>query len=1421
MTQQNQQSLDVSKPLEALCKKSEKCSSKLQAFLAKQIWTPNDREALLDQLSVLLVQPDCTLDVAHAFCSLQLDLLHRAERQVFQNGHIQFVKHQKFCVALSKTVALSSESKRFSVKYLQNVPAFFTDQETDQPSAKKPRKSRDKSKPKAKDLVQAVHRFLQHMCSDLRELWDWSDFLAFLQSGNAHTRWHAVHSVALLLDMAPARLSAFRRRHFTPQEERDLSIRYDEAVEKASGKALLLSNPAGGAWQVGEKRSHTMKGVVDTDLCEDIVAVCGVLIPKIATPVDLSVREAVLLLSVPSTRHNMHSVALAVASCHPVLLEGPVGCGKTALVEHLALLTGRGAAPHLMKVQLGDQTDSKALLGTYRCTDVPGQFEWQPGTLTQAVTDGHWILLEDLDYAPMDVISMLVPLLEGNTLSVPGHGDVIKAAPGFRLFATQRLMRSEFGWYKTHSSGSDILERMWTKICVEPLSRAELQQWTDFLDIYFLLSAGRHDTSDDMTQDVKSDADIGKFLTRDGRLISTRDLMKWCSRIARGFVASAPSTANMVYQEALDCFCASLAQTRHRLPLAEAIAARLNLTKATAEYYCQNYKPTLDLSPSTFTVGRVSLPRQTKLTAGVARRQTATSFAFTRQSVALLEQVAVCVAKNEPVLLVGETGTGKTSSVQFLSQQMGEKLRVINMNQQSDSADLLGGFKPVDLRFVVAPFREEFEMLFCETFSRKQNRRFLGHIQECFANRRWADLFKLMNHTQKAAVKKFAEENEQLKRWTNVGRRLRKLRLQVKQVESALAFTFVEGTLVRALRQGEWVLLDEINLASAETLECLSGLLESTTGSVVLMERGDTKPIVRHENFRLFACMNPATDVGKKELPLGVRNRFTEFFVDELEDSADLKILVREYLKGLSLSAPQIEGIVKFYLIVKAQAAKSLTDGTGHKPHYSLRTLCRALRQAAMNACESVPRSLYEGFCLAFLTQLDRSSHPIVEKLVCEHIVGKSNIKSLLKQPIPAPPGGKHVKFESYWVATGDVECVVPDGYVLTPLVRSNLRDLTRVVSAGRYPVLLQGETSVGKTSLITWLARASGNTCVRINNHEHTDLQEYIGCYAADDTGKLAFQEGVLVEAMRKGHWIILDELNLAPSDVLEALNRLLDDNRELFIPETQETVKAHPRFMLFATQNPPGQYAGRKILSRAFRNRFVELHFDEIPSSELETILHKRCSLPMSHCRRLVKIMLELQVRRRSSGVFAGKQGYITLRDLFRWAERYHLASQECTAKFFDWDQLLADNGYMLLAGRVRKPEECHVICEVIEKHLKRRVDPNCLFTLSDTTSPTTAPILNDVTITPPGGFEHVVWTYSLRRMAVLVGQALKFGEPVLLVGDTGCGKTTMCQLFAAVKKQRLYSVNCHLHTESADFLGGLRPVRHHDEVGVPALM
>ncbi len=81
-----------------------------------------------------------------------------------------------------------------------------------------------------------------------------------------------------------------------------------------------------------------------------------------------------------------------------------------------------------------------------------------------------------------------------------------------------------------------------------------------------------------------------------------------------------------------------------------------------------------------------------------------------------------------------------------------------------------------------------------------------------------------------------------------------------------------------------------------------------------------------------------------------------------------------------------------------------------------------------------------------------------------------------------------------------------------------------------RFPVLIQGETSVGKTSLIQYLAQATGKQCVRVNNHEHTDLQEYVGFYAADETGKLVFKEGKTNIALSK--WSICLSLYKLCSD-------------------------------------------------------------------------------------------------------------------------------------------------------------------------------------------------------------------------------------------------------------------------------------------------
>lgn len=89
------------------------------------------------------------------------------------------------------------------------------------------------------------------------------------------------------------------------------------------------------------------------------------------------------------------------------------------------------------------------------------------------------------------------------------------------------------------------------------------------------------------------------------------------------------------------------------------------------DHYCTQYQP----SPPTcsaagvVSVGRSTLQRKLVPRPSLHRQQTS-QFAFTRPATALLERIAVAIGNSEPLLLVGETGTGKTSAVQYLAELM-------------------------------------------------------------------------------------------------------------------------------------------------------------------------------------------------------------------------------------------------------------------------------------------------------------------------------------------------------------------------------------------------------------------------------------------------------------------------------------------------------------------------------------------------------------------------------------------------------------------------------------------------------------------------------------------------------------------------------------------------------------------------------
>ena len=155
----------------------------------------------------------------------------------------------------------------------------------------------------------------------------------------------------------------------------------------------------------------------------------------------------------------------------------------------------------------------------------------------------------------------------------------------------------------------------------------------------------------------------------------------------------------------------------------------------------------------------------------------------------------------------------------------------------------------------------------------------------------------------------------------------------------------------------------------------------------------------------------------------------------------------------------------------------------------------------------------------------------------------------------------------------------------------------------------------------------------------------------------------------MRRGAWVLLDELNLASQTVLEGLNAVLDHRAEVravaerapdswpgpcgpprdtlslvrshmhshrcsftpqhhcctalqvFIPELNRTFRCPPTFRVFGAQNPLQEGGGRKGLPRSFLNRFTRVHVELLRRRDLLFIaaaLHPR--LPAPTLRRMV---------------------------------------------------------------------------------------------------------------------------------------------------------------------------------------------------------
>jgi len=160
--------------------------------------------------------------------------------------------------------------------------------------------------------------------------------------------------------------------------------------------------------------------------------------------------------------------------------------------------------------------------------------------------------------------------------------------------------------------------------------------------------------------------------------------------------------------------------------------------------------------------------------------------------------------------------------------------------------------------------------------------------------------------------------------------------------------------------------------------------------------------------------------------------------------------------------------------------------------------------------------------------------------------------------------------------------------------------------------LLLKGPTGSGKTKLSDTLSSMLSQPMHSINCSVDLDAEALLGYKTiAEKDGKsvIEFIEGPVIQAMKKGHLLYIDEINMAKPETLPILNGVLDYRRSITNPFTGEVIKAEPSFGVIAAINEG--YVGTVPMNEALKNRFVVVDVPYIEGDTLKAVIAAQSSL------------------------------------------------------------------------------------------------------------------------------------------------------------------------------------------------------------------
>ncbi|KAI0224026.1 Midasin [Lamellibrachia satsuma] len=523
------------------------------------------------------------------------------------------------------------------------------------------------------------------------------------------------------------------------------------------------------------------------------------------------------------------------------------------------------------------------------------------------------------------------------------------------------------------------------------------------------------------------------------------------------------------------------------------------------------------------------------------------------------------------------------------------------------------------------------------------------------------------------------------------------------------------------MKEGTMFLVDEISLADDSVLERLNSVLEPER-TLVLAEKGggdgaqnEVEQIFANDAFRIVATMNPGGDYGKKELSPALRNRFTEIWCPQSTDRTDLIAIIEHNLSpGVHLSN-QEDGTSGIGRACMDFVHWFVNNNLGRRATVSIRDLLSwvnfvnvtsktvdsdgddKMEADTTGSSRLEPAVAYvHGACMTFLDAL--GSGVMGNSGMSSAATKSACLRFLLKQVVNLT--GQQWDVHSLGLPTSHNECamskqpvvvtndslviwpfsvprgprtdVTDDNYALdAPTTYANAQRVLRALQLPR-PILLEGSPGVGKTSLVSAIARAASHHLVRINLSEQTDVTDLFGAdlpVEGGQGGQFAWRDGPLLRALKAGHWIVLDELNLASQSVLEGLNACLDHRAEVYVPELGKTFHVeHGKTRLFACQNPLSQGGGRKGLPKSFLNRFTQVYVEQLSRADLLYITGALYpQLPGVMLAKMVDFNSKVYHQTMIEGHWGrkGSPWEFNLRDICRWCD---LLVQNQTEEYYD---------------------------------------------------------------------------------------------------------------------------------------------------------